>query len=66
MPAPLTEQRMKEIARVVASSPTMAGAAVTLGYSSRESLASVISRTAPLKRAVRDARRGVDNGARGR
>ena len=44
MPAPLTRERMEEIARVVASSPTMDGAALALGYKNERSLRVIASR----------------------
>lgn len=56
MPAPLTEQRMKEIARVVATSPTMDGAATTLGYKDGGSLSRSIMAKPLLRQAVREAR----------
>jgi len=57
MPAPLTEQRMKEIARVVATSPTMDGAATTLGYANGRSLTATIVQRDDLRRLVRAARK---------
>lgn len=56
MPAALTEARKKEIARVVASSPTMAGAAVALGYKNKNSLAVTIACNLSLREEVRKAR----------
>jgi ribosomal protein L15E len=57
MPAPLSEARMKEIARVVATSPTMAGAATTLGYKNERSLRVIASRCGiKLPRRGRDGR----------
>ena len=56
MPAPLSEARMKEIARVVATSPTMDGAAVALGYASGRSLSVSIAVNLRLREAVRQAR----------
>lgn len=57
MPAPLTEARMKEIARVVATSPTMDGAAVALGYKNGRSLTVAIVKRPVLRTLVKRARR---------
>jgi len=56
MPAPLTEARMREIARVVATSPTMDGAALALGYKNANTLANVVAKNAALRQAVRESR----------
>jgi hypothetical protein len=47
---------MEEIARVVASSPTMDGAAVTLGYKNANTLSVLIAMRHDLKETVRRAR----------
>ena len=59
MPAPLSEARMKEIARVVATSPTMAGAAITLGYKNGDSLRATIRQRSDLREHVRAARKSA-------
>lgn len=56
MPAPLSEARMKEIARVVAASPTMDVAAAALGYKSRNVLSVRIANNGVLREMVRKAR----------
>lgn len=56
MPAPLSAERMKEIARVVATSPTMDGAAVALGYKNRNVLSVTIATNADLRDLVLKAR----------
>lgn len=57
MPAPLSVERMKEIARVVASSPTMDGAAATLGYKNGRSLTVAIVKRPVLRTLVKRARK---------
>lgn len=57
MPAPLSEARMREIARVVATSPTMDGAAVALGYANGRSLSVSIAVVPGLRDEVFKARK---------
>lgn len=52
MPAPLSEARMREIARVVATSPTMAHAAVVLGYPTCATFRSCVSQNKPLRALI--------------
>ena len=59
MPAPLTRERMEEIARVVASSPTMDGAALALGYKNGRSLTALIVSRPVLRNAVRKSRKAA-------
>lgn len=59
MPAPLSEARMKEIARVVATSPTMDGAATTLGYANGRSLTALITKRPDLRLKVKKARQAA-------